>query len=88
MKDANGEKSESVTLTVEKNKNGKLRLVISADESWLNAEDRVYPVVVDPTITTETTRDAIDSVMIAEAQPNTTSFSLQILYQAVMNLCP
>ncbi|MBR5826423.1 MAG: RHS repeat-associated core domain-containing protein [Clostridia bacterium] len=52
MTDANGERSEAVTLTVEKNKNGKLCLVISADESWLSAEDRAYPVVVDPIITT------------------------------------
>ena len=71
MVDSNGEKSEAVTLDVNKNKNGKLRVNIVADSSWLQAEDRVYPVTVDPTITTETTRNAIDSVMIAEAQPNT-----------------
>ena len=52
MTDADGEKSEAVTLTVEKNKNGKLRIKISADESWLSAEGRAYPVVVDPIITT------------------------------------
>ena len=66
MTDANGEKSEAVTLTVEKNKNGKLRLVISADENWLRAEDRAYPVVVDPIVETEREKESIDAVMIAE----------------------
>ena len=71
MYDAIGEKSENVTLTVEKNKNGKLTLVIAADSQWLKDESRVFPVTIDPTITTETTRDDIDSVMVAQACGNT-----------------
>ena len=71
MYDANDEKSENLTMTVEKNKNGKLTLVLTADGEWLNSEERAFPVVVDPTIITETEREAIDSVMIAEAAPNT-----------------
>ena len=67
MYDAYGEKSENVTLTVEKNKNGKLTLVLSADSEWINAENRAFPVTIDPSIITETTRGAIDSVMVAEA---------------------
>lgn len=67
MTDANGEKSEAVTLTVEKNKNGKLRLVVGADESWLSAEGRAYPVVVDPIIETEKTSEDIVSTMVADA---------------------
>jgi RHS repeat-associated protein len=50
MYDAVGAMSEAVTLTVNKNKNGKLRVVITADSEWLQSEDRVYPVVVDPSI--------------------------------------
>ncbi len=65
MYDSNGVISEDVTLTVDKNKNGKLRVNISADSEWLQNEKRVYPVVIDPTITTETTQSAIDSVFVA-----------------------
>lgn len=50
MYDAVGAMSEAVTLTVNKNKNGKLRVTIVADSEWLQSEDRVYPVVVDPSI--------------------------------------
>ncbi|MEE1320646.1 MAG: DNRLRE domain-containing protein, partial [Acutalibacteraceae bacterium] len=71
MYDANGEKSEGITLTVDKNKNGKLRVDITVDSQWLQAENRAYPVVVDPTIETKTDRDAIDSVMIAKSCGNT-----------------
>ena len=65
MYDSNGVISEDVTLNVDKNKNGKLRVNISADSEWLQNEKRVYPVVIDPTITTETTQSAIDSVFVA-----------------------
>ncbi len=67
MTDSNGEKSEAVTLTVEKNKNGKLRLVVGADESWLRAEDRAYPVVVDPIITT-TNYNELTATYISSAE--------------------
>ena len=50
MIDSNSEKSEAVTLDVDKNKNGKLCVNIVADSSWLQAEERAYPVTVDPTI--------------------------------------
>lgn len=50
MYDANGEKSENISFTVDKNKNGKLRIDITADSAWLQAEDRAYPVVIDPSI--------------------------------------
>ncbi len=71
MYDAGGEKSEKVTLAVKKNKNGKLTVEIAADSEWLHAESRAFPVTIDPSITTETARSDIDSVMIAQACGNT-----------------
>ena len=65
MSDSAGAVSESVSLKIEKNKNGKLRVVITADDEWLQESDRVYPVTVDPTITTEITKEAVDSVFVA-----------------------
>ncbi len=71
MYDANGEKSENITLTVEKNHNGKLTANITADSQWLQAENRAYPVAIDPSIQTETDRYSIDSVMISKLCGNT-----------------
>lgn len=70
MYDAAGAMSEAVTLTVNKNKNGKLRVVVTADSEWLQSDERVYPVVVDPSIVTEQKRQNIDIIMISEGQPN------------------
>ncbi len=67
MVDSNGERSEAITLNVDKNKNGKLSINIVADSSWLQAEERVYPVTVDPTIKTETTQSAVNSVFVANS---------------------
>ena len=63
MVDSNGEKSEDVTLNVDKNKNGKLRVNIVADSSWLQAEERAYPVTVDPAII-ESNDSSIDGVCV------------------------
>lgn len=45
MYDANGEESNDVKMTIE---NGVLTL--TADSAWLNAEDRLFPAVIDPTV--------------------------------------
>lgn len=41
--------TRSVELEVEPAGGGEWRLTLSASRSWLNDEDRVYPVMVDPT---------------------------------------
>ena len=53
MYDSAGAISDEVTFTVDKNKNGKLRLNITVNDNWLQSNDRVYPVIIDPTTTTE-----------------------------------
>ncbi len=70
MIDSNGEKSEGLVLEVDKNNNGKLRVNILVDNEWLREENRAYPVIIDPTIVTETERSAIQSVMISEGDKN------------------
>ena len=49
MEDANGKRSEKVSLTYTSVKNG-YELTVSADASFLNAVDTMYPVVIDPSI--------------------------------------
>ena len=71
MTDANGEKSVAVTLLVDKNKNGKLRVNLTADSTWLQAENRAYPVVVDPSIVEKEDNELIATyVSSADATTN------------------
>ena len=62
MEDAAGSISRGLTLTLtddggKKNKGAYVRL--EADGEWLGAEDRVYPVTIDPVVSTPVDRDKI-----------------------------
>jgi len=46
-------------------KNKKYTITIVADEEWLNSDDRVYPITIDPVIQTQQTSKAIKSTFIA-----------------------
>ena len=50
MTDANGTVSTAVSYEVKKLTNGDMVLNIIADSTWMNAEDRAFPVVIDPQI--------------------------------------
>ena len=68
MTDAAGEVSHGLTLTLtddggEKNKEAYVRL--EADAGWLAAEERVYPVVIDPVVTTDVARDKIQDCHVS-----------------------
>ena len=52
MYDANGEYSTAVVYTLTNGGNGKYSLTVTADAVWINAADRAFPVVIDPTVTT------------------------------------
>ena len=58
MYDANGEISEDLTMTVTKNKNGKLKIELVANREWLDDENRVYPVVIDPSVSGTTNSES------------------------------
>ncbi len=49
MWDSNGSESDAVAYTLEDTVDGWL-LTIEADEAWLEAEDRAYPVTIDPSV--------------------------------------
>ena len=49
MLDANGEYSDSVEYTLTKDSKWKYTLTVIADPSWINAEEREFPVKIDPT---------------------------------------
>lgn len=52
MKDAQGEKSEAICLSLEEEKKGNCRITFTPDAGWLKAPGRQYPVVIDPLTTT------------------------------------
>ena len=51
MEDANGEVSNAVAYELEEESTGHYHLAIVADAAWVNAEDRAFPVLIDPTLT-------------------------------------
>ena len=50
MYDANGEISRDVHYTLSETAKGTYIITVTADEEWLSAEARAYPVVIDPSI--------------------------------------
>lgn len=54
MYDANGEYSTAVTYTLTATGNGKYSMTVTADAEWINAEDREFPVCIDPSVSVPT----------------------------------
>jgi hypothetical protein len=61
MYDANGEYSEGVAYSISHKNGKKYVLTVTADREWINADERSFPVTIDPTVeaykTTVTTFD-------------------------------
>lgn len=57
MYDANGETSTDVEYSLN-TENGKIILTVTADEEWITNEERVFPVTIDPTVSTGKTNSA------------------------------
>ncbi len=70
MYDALGDVSDAVEYSLEQTENGYI-LTITPDREWLEAENRAYPVVIDPTIITDSpTHGDISDAYIKSAQEN------------------
>ena len=50
MTDAAGAFSDAVSYALEKLASGSWALTVTADETWINAEARAFPVSIDPTV--------------------------------------
>ena len=50
MYDASGKASEDVQYKVEQIDEGEYVLYVAPDAEWINSEDRIFPVTVDPTV--------------------------------------
>lgn len=69
MFDANNETSDSIVLNIVENSNGKLVVELVADEQWLNAKERVYPVTIDPSFKYNKGRGEIDGAYVDSQKP-------------------
>jgi len=78
MQDASGELSNALSLTVLENANGKLKLQLEADEDWLGADGRVYPVKVDPGFYTKTSSSNLKAITVYTGTPP--AYSKTMLY--------
>lgn len=68
MYDANGEYSSNIQLRIENNE-----LIVQPDKEWLYDENRVFPIVIDPIISTDTRRNKIQDCYIYEGDMNNSS---------------
>ena len=59
MYDANGKISTDVEYALEYVSNGKYTLTVTADKTWINAEERAFPVTVDPTLSQAVQADSM-----------------------------
>lgn len=50
MYDANGEISTGVEYSLTQNNKWKYTFIVSANEEWINSEERAFPVTIDPTV--------------------------------------
>ena len=50
MYDAAYDYSDAAAYSLERNEQGVWTLTVTADADWINAEDRVFPVTIDPTL--------------------------------------
>lgn len=53
---------------------------IIPDSEWLNAEERVYPVTLDPTVTTSLSQTEIHDNSVHQSDPNTNYINADRLY--------
>lgn len=75
MYDDKGNSSSNITYKIEAQNGKKYRLTVTADANWINAEDRTFPVVIDPSIEGLTTSETIYDTYVSANSP-TSNFCL------------
>jgi len=82
--DSNGEESKDIDIKLEENKKG-YELIITPNNDWLNSDKRVYPVYLDPTLTTSLDVNDIHDAHVSQNYASTnyqTSIMLKTGYGA------
>jgi RHS repeat-associated protein len=76
MFDALGAESDAVEVTLQKH-GSKYEYTLTASEEWLTAEDRAYPVIIDPTLETGVENSKIYDTYINPQSPGTSHYRPQ-----------
>lgn len=72
MYDSDNKYSDSVSYTLEQESiNDEYILTISADNEWIDSEETVFPVVIDPVVQTSQAPQNIQSTFVASKAPTT-----------------
>ncbi len=79
MVDANQVYSESVTYDLTKIENG-YEITITVDKEWLEDKERVYPIIIDPTITSVQSSTSVIDTYIYEGDSEDTTYNKSVLY--------
>lgn len=74
MYDSEFNLSTDIDVKLEKIDEG-YKLLIKPDKKWLDADDRKYPVVIDPTVNTSQIRNQIDDLFIYEGDDNVDTYA-------------
>ena len=82
MYDAAGAESNAVSYALEESASGSWTLTVTADADWINAEDRAFPVSIDPTVIDKVTWSAqgIGATYVVSGAPNTTHTHYQSMW--------
>ena len=82
MIDAAGNCSDAVSYSMEKSDSENWRLTVIGDETWINAEDRVFPVSIDPTVIDKVAWSAqgIGATYVVSGAPSTTHTHYQTMW--------
>lgn len=70
MYDNAGAESTDIKIKL-KEKQGKYELDIEADKKWINAEEREFPVTIDPTVKPNIDKSKIDDTYVDAKSPST-----------------
>ena len=79
MYDANGAYSDDVTYTLQSQGNGIYTLTVIADADWINAEERAFPVTVDPPINATSSASGVVDTYIDSANPSSLYYNFSYL---------
>ncbi|MCH5183677.1 MAG: DNRLRE domain-containing protein [Oscillospiraceae bacterium] len=70
MYDANGEASDAVAYSVVSQNGKKYTLTVTADAGWMNADDRAFPVIIDPSVEAFKGVENTGDTYISQNSPN------------------
>ncbi|MBQ3011166.1 MAG: DNRLRE domain-containing protein, partial [Oscillospiraceae bacterium] len=81
MYDANGAYSDAVTYNITHQNGKKYTLTVTVDADWVNADERAFPVTVDPTVEIgDASDDNVDDAYVRQSTPTTSYASSNDLY--------